>query len=775
MQITGAWNKWLKDTYEYGRAQDAKRVAVVWTCFESKAYRLQRDAFRLWITDMREFVTLRALLEKGLKRIQQLKKLTTFRTWYQNASENKRQRVVLLRAAKRIKYRAINKCLGSWQDLVVRRYDARIVLRRMLNILSRNKKRVTIKKWRYWLKFARQAEARQSNYTAQLARTMARWRNRNKAAAFRSWFSRIDEIKRNRMLVARAAARWLMRSVSKCFEAWLEYADRRAHNRRIVAKFAAKWLKRLESRSFASWVAFIDMRRRVRNNMRRALSKFREKRSMQCFRIWKSIPIRRNCQRVMLSRLVRRWRTTHLRRKWAHWQLFTTADRILARKKKPSLPPPPVVEEELSTESAILRRKLERGFILPASNGIPEYNPVRDRHATYAHTEQYKKEIGRLRLLEEADRKSSRVRFPGQRQKKAIQKERRMRISMKMNKRVPPMSRRPSSAPRRRRRGGGIGGRDAALEVRRSLSLQKVGQSREAWGDNEVRPEAKNEAGSVGQERFQDALAAEAEAKRHAKVLERQVRELELSAQVAKQQNLTRQKQLQSVIASSDERMNDIMFERDNLAVEIATRKRRAKSMLADLERRLEEEIDRRDAMKRKMMQMEQEIDRERKAHLKKENLARKEALEEALKIEKAKRKNLIPQSHLKKLEKQKLHEIHLLKKSIATLEEQRVSLQEELKEEKQRGEDALNSALEDAKATLEAQQGIVRAAEDRNLRSHLQVQKEKKRCRDGLVKADEKVANMEAEMVELQKKLSTAKRLLRKEKKRSDQRLREK
>lgn len=775
-QVTSAWNKWFKDTYEAARAFEAKRAELTWTCFEKKSRRLQRDAFRSWLTDMREYIVLTLLLAKGSKRIHRMRLLTTFRTWRSNATENKRQRVILLRAAARIRNRSINKCLGSWRDLVARRDGGREMLGRMLAVFVRNRKRVTIMRWRQWLQIAHQAEARQSNYTAQLSRTMAKWRNRNKAAAFRTWNDRIDEAKRNRRLVARAAARWVMRSAAKCLSAWVMYADRRIHNRHIVAKFAAKWLKRLEFRSFGSWITFVERRRQARNNMRRALLRFKEKRSTECFLAWKSVPICVKRQRVVLIRIVRRWRGNHLRRKWAQWRLFTTTDRILARKKKSGMPPPPVVEEELSTESAMLRRTLERGFVLPASNGIPKYNPIRDRHATYAHTEQFRKEMARLRMLEAVDRKSARVRFPGQGPKKMLEKQRKQSLANRMTRqRTRGAIERPSSAPRRRRRGGGIGGRDAALEVRRSSSLREVGHGKKtAWGNGSQQEEDNGggtsaaDGSAVGREQLEAALLSAAEAKKEARMYARKVKEAELSMQVAKQQNLTRQKQLQAVIESTDERVSEITFERDNLAVEVATKKRRAKSMQADAERRLEREIDRREELERKLHLIKAHLEHEERAHLKKVSRIREEALQEAATREKEKRKNLVPQSALRKLEKEKRNEVNKLTRIIENQKKREESLEDQVVREKQRGEDAVHIALEDAKATLEAQQAIVRAAEDRNLRSHLQVQKEKKRCRDGLVKADEKAANMEAEMVEMRKKLVSAKRLLRKEKKKN-------
>ena len=44
-----------------------------------------------------------------------------------------------------------------------------------------------------------------------------------------------------------------------------------------------------------------------------------------------------------------------------------------------------------------IKRSLERGFRITASEGIPEYNPLKDKHATYAHTEHYREEIRRLK------------------------------------------------------------------------------------------------------------------------------------------------------------------------------------------------------------------------------------------------------------------------------------------------------------------------------------------------------------------------------------------
>ena len=141
---------------------------------------------------------------------------------------------------------------------------------------------------------------------------------------------------------------------------------------------------------------------------------------------WKEIPILLKRRKVLMARIVRRWRKTHLTRGVARWRTFTVAERIVGRKRKPQGAPPPVVEEELSSKSALLQRKLERGWMLSASEGIPSYDPLRDKHATYAHTEHYREKQRQLKYEQEADRKATRVRFPGQLILKELKEEKKL-------------------------------------------------------------------------------------------------------------------------------------------------------------------------------------------------------------------------------------------------------------------------------------------------------------------------------------------------------------
>jgi hypothetical protein len=94
--------------------------------------------------------------------------------------------------------------------------------------------------------------------------------------------------------------------------------------------------------------------------------------------------------------------------------------------------------------------------------------------------------------------------------------------------------------------------------------------------------------------------------------------------------------------------------------------------------------------------------------------------------------------------------------------------LEKRIELEKLKSQDAVEDALTSAKETLEAQQALVRAAEDRSLKNHLVATKMKKAVRDMSVKLEEKVGVMEEEMETMAKQLARAKRLLRAEKKRA-------
>ena len=238
-------------------------------------------------------------------------------------------------------------------------------------------KRLAIKRWRRFLKRLDQVDARKSVITAHLSRSMQKWKNRDKARVWNTWRMRVDEILKNRMLVQRAMMKWSMREVASCLERWIEYADTKVRHRRLLAKIRATWLKRLESKSFRSWTEFVERRRVVRNNMRKAFEKFKGKLSSQVFLAWKAVPVLRKRRQMIMARIVRRWRKSHITRGIGRWRTFTVAARILNRKKKPMGQPIPVVEEELASESALVRRTLERGWMLTASPGIPTYDPLK--------------------------------------------------------------------------------------------------------------------------------------------------------------------------------------------------------------------------------------------------------------------------------------------------------------------------------------------------------------------------------------------------------------
>ena len=450
-QTLSCWNKWYHDVYLEGRRVDRVRADAMWMAYKSKANRWTRESFFLWRDDVREYVQLQNLMIKAGAKIRKLRMLSVFKFWQGRFRTAKHNRTVLMRAAMRIRNKSLVKSVGSWCDFMDRRDVGRIKIKKMCRLFLKCLKRLAIKRWRRFLKRLDQVDARKSVITAHLSRSMQKWKNRDKARVWNTWRMRVDEILKNRMLVQRAMMKWSMREVASCLERWIEYADTKVRHRRLLAKIRATWLKRLESKSFRSWTEFVERRRVVRNNMRKAFEKFKGKLSSQVFLAWKAVPVLRKRRQMIMARIVRRWRKSHITRGIGRWRTFTVAARILNRKKKPMGQPIPVVEEELSSESALVRRTLERGWMLTASPGIPTYDPLKvsnffllvsvfssfahvdssllcnflqDSHATYAHTENFRIEQRRLKLLDDADRKASRMKFPGQTMLKELKEER---------------------------------------------------------------------------------------------------------------------------------------------------------------------------------------------------------------------------------------------------------------------------------------------------------------------------------------------------------------
>ena len=543
---------------------------------------------------------------------------------------------------------------------------------------------------------------------------------------------------------------------------------------------------------------------------------------------WKEIPILLKRRKVLMARIVRRWRKTHLTRGVARWRTFTVAERIVGRKRKPQGAPPPVVEEELSSKSAILQRKLERGWMLSASEGIPSYDPLRDKHATYAHTEHYREKQRQLKYEQEADRKATRVRFPGQLILKELKEEKKQRLLRKniRGRKTREKNKRPASAPRDRNttRGqagrssggrsgkGGARGPRAAMEARRTASLQDLGRKYNNWTENStllrMNPanngeiSAASTLGSLGLERNKGdgsnrgdggdggdggnggnrgeeiiatlhakMMETEQEAQHQeesARMLSKQVKELELQIQINEQRSSAKTQQLQEVLSATDDKAQELQETADNLALELASRKRRAKGQLEDAQSRYDDEVSKREELERQMELLNDHLEREKHSNLKRERIVREEARKETMLIEKEKRKHLINPSVVKKIERENKRDVHQLQKKLDQQRRIEEELERKVELEKLKGQDAIEDALTSAKETLEAQQHLVRQAEDRSLKNHLVATKMKKVVRDMSVKLEEKMSVMEEEMESMTKQLARTKRLLKQEKRRA-------
>ena len=793
------------DTYILGRREEHTKCSAMWVAYQSQARRWVKSSFQLWRDDVKEYVTLLYLQEKAGNKIRKLKLLSFYHNWKKKYLERKHNRIVLLRATQRLRNKCLVKSIGSWIDLLDRRDQGRVVFKKMCYVLRKSIKRNALRSWRKYLKLLEQKDARKSVITEHLSRSVQKWLNRDKARVVRTWKNKVEEVKRNRRLVQRAMKKWLQRHLAACYARWVEFSSEKVHNRRLIANIRAKWLNRNVAKSFRSWMEFIEHRRQIRNNMRKALMKYKETQQKQVFHAWAAVPVLRRRRKVAMARIVRRWRKTHLLKKINVWKTFTVAERIVGRKRKPQGAPPPVVEEELSTASKILKRTLERGFLLTASEGIPEYNPLKDKHATYAHTEHYREETYRLKQLEVFDRKKSRVQFPGAGTLKLLKDDRKLKLKLRLSgarsrsrsgsgssvgsgsRRGSRNSRkRPASAGGNGRKGrkGGLRGPQAALEARRTASLQSLGRKFNNWtedgggdggregdeerGESNKTPASLNADTALMQEQVYEAELKAKEEEERARALSRKVKELELQMTVNEQRFQSKTQQLQEVLSSTDDKAIELQEIADNLALELASRKKRAKIMRHDAECKFDRENGLRADVQRKHDLLMIELERETKSHMKREKLVCEKVRNEVLAIEKEKRKALIQPSVVKKMEKKNKKEQRLLHKKLEQSKRIEEELEKKIELEKLKSQDAIEDALVSAKETLEAQQALVRAAEDRSLKNHLVATKMKKVVRDMSVKLEEKVNHMEEEMETMTKQLARAKRLLRAEKKRA-------
>lgn len=156
-------------------------------------------------------------------------------TWRGAVQEAAAERVKLRKAAKRMQARMLAAAFSTWEDHAT---QAQHMRRRELIAQAHRERRllrVTLRAWQM-LALGRQ---RHHSKTVMLS-IMQRLQQRGLAAAFQGWRENVQEVVRERRLLARSTARFQRRLLSASFARFREAAQSQRRGKQLVARCLAR-------------------------------------------------------------------------------------------------------------------------------------------------------------------------------------------------------------------------------------------------------------------------------------------------------------------------------------------------------------------------------------------------------------------------------------------------------------------------------------------------------------------------------------------------------
>ena len=115
--------------------------------------------------------------------------------------------------------------------------------------------------------------------------------NRAVAVAFEGWKQSVEEVKRNRDIVARVLGKMRMREAAQAYYAWCEVVEERKRNREIVAKIVGKMRMREAAQAYYAWCEMVEERKLNRDIVNKIVGKMRNRELALAFFTWRDAAV----------------------------------------------------------------------------------------------------------------------------------------------------------------------------------------------------------------------------------------------------------------------------------------------------------------------------------------------------------------------------------------------------------------------------------------------------------------------------------------------------
>jgi hypothetical protein len=221
----------------------------------------------------------RKLMLRILSRLANAQLSKGFIIWSRAFKEARRLEVVLSRAARRLKNRALKAALDGWKASTATRQDGRRLAWKVLSRLANAKASSAFKSW---LMFAQHCQ-RNDNIKARIA---ARMKNRRAVAALNTWKDSIQYLIEKRMLLRRAAAKLARRALVYTFDSWADWSEDQRQLRNRVTRIVGRMLNAYMLSGFNTWLEDVRAKRDNENGLKKAVGMFRNRKLSMSWNAW---------------------------------------------------------------------------------------------------------------------------------------------------------------------------------------------------------------------------------------------------------------------------------------------------------------------------------------------------------------------------------------------------------------------------------------------------------------------------------------------------------
>ena len=314
-----AFDRWQETVFVLGERRRLKLQKAAGRCFGKR----DMSAFSRWS----KFVSSKLLRDENAHTVAvswvKLQLKTAWCSWSVHARTSRRQRIVVMRVALRMRNVTLFNRFTLWKANFLEKRRQRGVLQRMASVMRHH---ATYKAYMTWGTNVYNIRRQRGKLTT----VTQRMRNAAASRAFFSWLDRLQQQQRLRLAAHRVIKRWIHSAMAAAWTNWQEAVEK------TVRKYAGnlmihKWLCKQISYAFMTWKSVTAIGANMRRVKKRIILRMLSQTLATSFVTWHQESCKLSRQRSLLKRIVLRMENVRLAKAFT---LFHATCKEIHRQRK---------------------------------------------------------------------------------------------------------------------------------------------------------------------------------------------------------------------------------------------------------------------------------------------------------------------------------------------------------------------------------------------------------------------------------------------------------